>query len=224
MATRAMAGGVACLFCRLRAKASVGQGSTAARGALRPRGARRGHPGLHRSSPRGAPAAQPGDHGGAAAFRRRRRGFCAGKGMGRRRRSRGSSPCSRIGRRWTGSRRSTAGGGARREHQWRPVMAARFRPGNGTAELGKRWNRCGARRSGLGCEESSGGGGVWPVRRRRRHCSTRLRPSSRRTKGRGKRTWPPGRDKHGSSGGREQRRGDTWAQTSRTAACGAVTA
>jgi len=64
MATRAMAGGVACLFCRLRAKASVGQGSTAARGALRPRGARRGHPGLHRSSPRGAPAAQPDDHGG----------------------------------------------------------------------------------------------------------------------------------------------------------------
>ena len=118
-----------------------------------------------------------------AAFRRRRRGFCAGKGMGRRRRSRGSSPCSRIGRRWTESRRSTAGGGARREHQWRPVMAARFRTGNGTAELGKSWNRCGARRSGLGCEESSGGGGVWPVRRRRRHCSTRLRPSSRRTKG-----------------------------------------
>jgi len=164
------------------AKASVGQGSTAARGALRPRGARRGHPGLHRSSPRGAPAAQPGDHGGAAEFQRRRRGFRAGKGMGRRR-SRGSSPCSRIRRRWTGSRRSTAGGGARREHQWRPVMAARFRTGNGTAELGKSWNRCGARRSGLGCEESSGGGGVWPVRRRRRHCSTRLRPSSRRTKG-----------------------------------------
>ena len=72
MATRAMAAGVACLFCRLRAKASVGQGSTAARGALRPRGARRGHPGLHRSSPRGAPAAQHGDHGGA--------GFAWGKG------------------------------------------------------------------------------------------------------------------------------------------------
>ena len=149
----------------------------------------------------------------------RRRSDAGGAGF-----ARGSSPCSRIGRRWTGSRRSTAGGGARREHQWRPVMAARFRPGNGTAELGKSWNRCGARRSGLGCEELSGGGGVWPVRRRRRHYSTRLRPSSRRTKGRGKRTWPPGRDKHGSSGGREQRRGDTWAQTSRTAACGAVTA
>jgi len=43
--------------------------------------------------------------------------------------------------------------------QWR----ARFRLGNGTAKLGKRWSRCGARRSGLGCEESSGGGGVWPT-------------------------------------------------------------
>jgi len=75
MATRAMAGGVACLVCWLWAKAAAGQGSTAARGAPRPQGARRGRPGSRRSSPRRAPAAQPGDHDGAAAFRHRRRGI-----------------------------------------------------------------------------------------------------------------------------------------------------
>ena len=42
MATRAMADGVACLVHRRWAKAAAGQGSTAARGALRLRGARRG--------------------------------------------------------------------------------------------------------------------------------------------------------------------------------------
>jgi len=50
MATRAMAGGVACLAHRRWAKAAAGQGRTAARGVLRSRGARRGRPGPRRSS------------------------------------------------------------------------------------------------------------------------------------------------------------------------------
>ena len=49
-------------------------------------------------------------------------------------------------------------------------------------------------------------------------------PELEENEGRGKRNWAPGLDKHGSSGGRERRRDDTWAQTSRTAARSAVTA
>ena len=117
--------------------AGGGRGWPAARGALRPRGLRRWRLGLRRSSPRCAPAAQLGGHGGAAVFRRRRRSDRRGKGSGRMRGSRESSPRARIGRR-------TAGEGARRRgaelgeddnggRRWR----AWFRPGNGEIGLGK---------------------------------------------------------------------------------------
>ena len=134
MATRDMADGVACLACRRRAKALVGQGSTVARGALRPRGTRWGPPGPRRSS-RGvrrwhSPAT-------TATFRRRWCRNRAGERSGRERRAQGSSLRGSIGRRRAGRRGSTSGwsfGG----QQWRRRPAdgpGRWRRGSG-ASLG----------------------------------------------------------------------------------------
>ena len=59
-------------------------------------------------------------------------------------------------------------------------------PGNCSNGLGEDWRSCGARLGGLGRAESGRDGEGWPERRRRRLCSARLRPSSRRTKEMGK--------------------------------------
>jgi hypothetical protein len=59
-------------------------------------------------------------------------------------------------------------------------------PGNGSNGLAEDWRSCGARLGGLGRAESGRDGEGWPERCRRRLCSARLRPSSRRTKEMGK--------------------------------------
>ena len=141
MATRAIAGGVACLVHRRWAKAAAGQGSTAARGALRPRGARRGRP----SSRRGAPRRRAAEVGAATAARRRSRG--GGRGI-RRGKGRGGGGNGKEPHRAPESREGGPGEGVRREgrsfgrQQW--------------------WPRCSGRRFGRGAAQSSSrrGGGA----------------------------------------------------------------
>jgi len=86
------------------ARQDGGQGSPAV-----PRRAA-GAPWPAQKQPRRAPAAQPGNYGDAAAFRRRWCRNRVGERSGRERRAQGSSLRGSIGRRRAGRRGSTAGG------------------------------------------------------------------------------------------------------------------
>jgi hypothetical protein len=104
-----------------------------------------------------------------------------------------------VGLIWAeGSRKWVVGmrGGAPVELQWRSAMATRFRPKNGTAELGERWRRWRERWSGTGRVESSRGGGVWLARRATADpLSSACLELEEGEEGRGKRSWAMGEDK-----------------------------
>ena len=121
------------------ARQDGGQGSPAV-----PRRAA-GAPWPAQKQPRRAPAAQPGNYGDAAAFRRRWCRNRVGERSGRERRAQGSSLRGSIGRRRAGRRGSTAArsfGG----QQWRP-RRPRGRFCRGLDRTGTGWGGGGSGRS-----------------------------------------------------------------------------